>query len=43
MPEYNFRRELRKPDIDPTSFVLLTIVTYDNTLKKSKCVGYSGI
>ena len=43
MPIYDYRRELRKTLIDPTAFVLLTTVTYDNTLKKSKCVGYSGV
>ncbi|EGR31823.1 hypothetical protein IMG5_101270 [Ichthyophthirius multifiliis] len=42
-PVFNYRRELRKNVMDPTSLILLTTVTYDNASKKSKCVGYSGI
>lgn len=43
MPVYEYRRELRKEEIDRTSMLLFTIITYDNTAKVTKRVGYSGI
>lgn len=43
MPVYEYRRELRKESIDPTSIILITIITYDSTAKITKRVGYAGI
>ncbi|KAL4430115.1 hypothetical protein ABPG74_013562 [Tetrahymena malaccensis] len=43
MPEYDYRRELRKEEIDRTSMLLFTIITYDTTRKETRRVGYSAV
>lgn len=43
MPVYEYRRELRKEEIDRTAMLLFTIITYDSTAKVTRRVGYSGV
>lgn len=43
MPTFNFRRELRADHIDPTSLVLLTIVTVDKSSNENRIAGFSAI
>jgi len=43
MPFFSYRRELRKEHIDPTSMILLTIITVDQMTKEVRILGYSGI
>jgi len=40
-PMFNFRRELRKDHIDPTSIVLLTVITIDKATNETRIVGYA--
>lgn len=42
-PLFNFRRELRKDHIDPTSIALLTIVTIDKASNETRIAGYCAI
>ncbi|KAL4441575.1 hypothetical protein ABPG74_021507 [Tetrahymena malaccensis] len=42
-PTYNFRRELRKDHIDPTSIALMTIVTHDKATNANRIVGFAAI
>lgn len=42
-PVFNFRRELRKDHIDPTSIVLLTVVTIDKATNDTRIVGYAAV
>lgn len=42
-PVFNFRRELRKDHIDPTSVVLFTVVTIDKATNETRIVGYAAV
>ena len=42
-PSFDFRRELRKDHIDPTSLVKLTIVTVDKSCNQNRIIGYAAI
>ncbi|EGR29433.1 hypothetical protein IMG5_155830 [Ichthyophthirius multifiliis] len=42
-PICNFRLELRKEHIDPSSIVLMTIVTLDKSINEIRIIGYSAI
>lgn len=42
-PLFNFRRELRKDHIDPTSIALMTIVTLDKATNENRIVGFAAI
>lgn len=43
MPNYYFRRELRKEKFDPTAVALLTVVTVDKSSNDNRIVGYGAI
>ena len=43
MPQFFYRRELRKDRFDPTCVVLITIVTVDKTHNETRRVGYAAI
>lgn len=42
-PDFNFRRELRKDHIDPTSIALMTVVTIDKATNETRIVGFAAI
>lgn len=42
-PLFNFRRELRRDHIDPTSIALMTIVTLDKATNENRIVGFAAI
>lgn len=43
MPNYFFRRELRKEKFDPTAIALMTVVTVDKSTNDNRIVGYAAI
>jgi len=43
MPNYFFRRELRKEKFDPTAVALMTVVTVDKSTNDNRIVGYAAI
>jgi hypothetical protein len=42
-PIFHFRRELRKDHFDPTSIVLITVITIDKSTNDNRIVGFTGI
>jgi hypothetical protein len=42
-PMFDYRRELRKDFIDPTSIALLTLVTIDKSCNETRIVGFAAI
>ena len=42
-PLYNYRRELRKDHIDPSSIALMTVITLDKATNENRIVGFAAI